>query len=952
MTHLMKFTFPYQFALCVLIMLAHLPGYAQTKIMGSVKGTVVDSITKDPVDLVSISIKNAADAYVVQTTSTGTDGRFSAKNIPAGKYEAWFSFIGFKSAKVAFEITTMGQVIDLGTINFSPGLDLREVIVQGERAPVTVKRDTVEYNAGSFKTQENDNTEELLKKLPGVEVDKDGKIMSGGKIVSKVLVEGKEFFGSDPKAATRNLPADAISKVQVIDDKTDNSKNTGIDDGQRDKVINLTLKEDKKRGWFGNAAAAGGSSDRYLAQLNMNHFNKDKQLSFLTLSNNVNQSGFSWDDLTNFSGGDVSNTFGSSDGSIRINVNRNGSADVNGVFSGVGNGGLIKTNSGGINFSNNYGKKKQLKLNGSYVAILSSSDVSRISDIQDPLANELIYTSQTSFGQNRSNIHRLNLGVDYKPDSLTRIQIKPGFSFTHRTTLNDQNFNSINQASAPVNSGSQYFNQENNSPAFGGQFTVNRLLTNGRGSLNLTMNGNYNSSNQDYINRSVTRYSISGVDQVRSFDQQSDQETERSFVNGSVSLVRLLNREKKINLTLRNTHQYSNDIADQLTLEYNPVSGRYETLVPSLSNNFSNKNWRNTSSAGINTTGKSLTVNVNAAVAYLGLTGRVQGNNFADIERSEIAFVPNASLSYRQKNGRQIYLGLTSTVNMPDVTSLQPVFNNTNPLYIRNGNPDLKMSRVVSGNVNYNFFDTKNNTYVSMYSSFSQIWDGFSNSSLVDPDSRIQTVTPVNTDGNHNFVLGLSTGKPTKIKGLRYRLNSNLSQTRSISFINTIQNQADRFSANLGGGVGFARDRFTADIELSSTFNTVNNSVQSLSNQEYFNFNNYLNISGEPVKKIRVFANVNQVFYRGTTSNSLNNSFFLLNTGIEKFFMKSRQLTLSLNLFDLLNQNSNMQRSVTSTGRIEDFRTNNLNRYAYLKLNYKLQRVGGNQTSGGIIMMR
>lgn len=933
-----------------IVLFLSFPAYSQTRISGSVKGTVSDSTSMQPLEFVSVAVKNLADSFVVQTTATDKTGKFLIKDLPAGNYELWLSFIGYQTRKIPFSITGQRKDADLGNIVYAEGLNIGEVVVLEEPAPVIVKRDTVEYNASSFKTQPNDNAEELLKKLPGVEVNRDGKITAQGKAVDKVLVDGKEFFGNDPKAATKNLPADAIKKVQLIDDKTDNAKNTGIDDGQRDKVINLTIKEDRKKGWFGNAALAGGSAERYLGQVNMNHFNKDKQLSFLFMSNNVNQSGFSWDDLLNFSNRDFNGVFGSADGSLTINSSRNGGADINGVFSGVGRGGLINTHSGGINFSNNYGKNKQLRLNGSYVAVLSSSTVSRISDIREPLASELIYTSQSAYNENESDSHRLNLGIDYKPDTLTRLNFRPNFSLSLKNTLNDQHFSSVNQVSAPLNWGDQHFKQESSSPSFGGQFTANRLLKAGKGSFNFTVTGNYNGSEINYLNRSLTSYSAAGTEEQIAFDQQSGQETNRSYINGSLSHVRLLNREKKISLAIKDTYQYSDDIADKITFEYNPLSGLYETLVPGLSNNFKNQTWRNTGSIGINTTGKSITYSINAAAAYLGLSGKVPGNTLADIRRSSVAFVPDASFSYRRGNGGSLYLGLNSTVSMPDVSSLQPVFNNTNPLYIRNGNPDLEMARSLNANLNYSYFDFKNNKYINVYSSFSQTWNGFSTESMVDPNSRIQTVTPVNTDGNYSFNLGFTTGKPTKIKGLRYSINSRLNRNRNINYINSEENKVNRYSANLGGSINYTRDRFAVNLDLSANYNKVNNSIQSLSNQEYFNFNNFFSISGEPVKTFRIFADLNQIVYTGTGAGDQNTNFILMNAGVEKFFMKNRQLTLSLAAFDLLNQNSNIQRSITATGRIEYFRTNDLNRYAYIKLNYKLQRVGGNAPAGGLII--
>src|SRR5690606_31361210 len=227
---------------------------------------------------------------------------------------------------------------------------------------------------------------------------------------------------------------------------------------------------------------------------------------------------------------------------------------------------------------------------------------------------------------------------------------------------------------------------ENSSPTFGGQLTANRLLKAGRGSYNFTVTGNYNSSDINYLNRSLTNYSTAGHEEQIAFDQESDQENNRSYVNGSLSHVRLLNKEKKVSLTLKDTYQYVEDMADKVTLEYNPLSGSYELLVPDLSNNFRNHTWRNTGSVGINAVGKTIVYNVNAAIAYLGLSGKTIQNPMTDIRRSTVAFVPDASLSYRQANGKSLYFGMSSSVTMPDVSSLQPVLNNTNPLYIRNGN--------------------------------------------------------------------------------------------------------------------------------------------------------------------------------------------------------------------------------------------------------------------------
>ncbi|MEO6980843.1 MAG: carboxypeptidase-like regulatory domain-containing protein, partial [Mucilaginibacter sp.] len=456
------------FALFILV-LTSFTAFAQPA-KKQIRGKLIDETSK-PVDYATVAVVNASDSTLEKSTVSDKDGTFTINDLKNGSYRLIVSQLGLKNYAQAFDISNAKPTVDFGTLQMKKDVRvLNEVAVKGEKNPVTIKKDTVEFNAGSFKTQANDNLEALVKKLPGMDVDKDGKITTGGKEVKKVMVDGREFFGNDPKAATKNLPADAIDKVQVIDDKTDKAKNTGIDDGQRDKVMNVTLKADKKKGWFGNATAAGGTHDRYLGQFNMNHFDDKKQLSFLFLSNNVNESGFSFDDLNNFTGGNVFDAFSSGNGSNSISVNSSGRVNVNGAFSGV-NDGLITNHSGGINYSDIYGKKEQLKFNANFITTISSNSLIKLSDIQDNPNN--LFTRQNTNGNNTSNSYRLNFSFDYKLDSLTNIKFKPSISTTFNKNNSSLFSNTLNGALDSINNISQLLNGKKTSPAYGGQFSIN-----------------------------------------------------------------------------------------------------------------------------------------------------------------------------------------------------------------------------------------------------------------------------------------------------------------------------------------------------------------------------------------------------------------------------------------------------------------------------------------------
>lgn len=263
---------------------------------GSINGKIIDGKTNQPIEYVGIVLSGKSDSTKKVGVVTNKAGEFSFNVVAIGNYKIRISAMGYHS--ITKNINVNGKAINLGTLKIEEdAIALKDVAVSGRYATAMVKKDTVEFNADAYKTRPNAAVEDLLKKLPGVTVDKDGSILVQGQKVTRLTVDGKDFFGTDPKTATKNLPADAIAKVQLIDSKTQEAKATGIDDGQREKVLNLTIKEDKKKGWFGNANLAGGTTDKYGSYLSANHFNKNLQFAVLGMSNNTNDASFGYDDL-------------------------------------------------------------------------------------------------------------------------------------------------------------------------------------------------------------------------------------------------------------------------------------------------------------------------------------------------------------------------------------------------------------------------------------------------------------------------------------------------------------------------------------------------------------------------------------------------------------------------------------------------------------------------------
>ncbi len=389
---------------------------------GTVKGIAIHALSKQPISAATVSLLEKKDSSLISFSMTDDAGRFEFKNVRNGEYRLLITHINFHNAGNFFSVNAENRNIDLGSIGMTDKSKmLAEVVVESESPPLTIINDTIQYNAGSFKTAPNANVEQLLKKLPGVKVDKDGTIKAQGEKVNKVLVDGKEFFGSDPKIATKNLPADAVDKVQVYDRQSDQAQLTGFDDGNYEKTINLKLKKDRKKGMFGKVSAGAGNKDRYEGKFNMNSFKGARQFSAIGMGNNTNAEGFSFMDILNFTG-----ELG--------RMQRNGGGDININFSGddaaafgMGdrNSGMRTAWAGGVNYNNIIGNKMDLQSSYFYNRFNPNTE-SRL-ERQYFLPDSSYFYDQNSFADNLNNNHRLNLNVLYQIDSMNSIRYHPFF---------------------------------------------------------------------------------------------------------------------------------------------------------------------------------------------------------------------------------------------------------------------------------------------------------------------------------------------------------------------------------------------------------------------------------------------------------------------------------------------------------------------------------------------
>ncbi|MCS6795510.1 MAG: outer membrane beta-barrel protein, partial [Raineya sp.] len=545
--------------------------FAQTK-KGVVRGRIVDAVDKAFAPGATISVQKLPDSTVVGFTISDENGSFEYRNLAEGNYRLIVKLTGSAILKKEFQITPSQWEINLGNLELQPET-IQGIEVKGEVAPVEIKQDTVEFNARAFQTKPNATAEDLLKKLPGVEVSKDGTIKAQGETVRKVLVDGKPFFSDDPKIATRNIPKDMIDKVQIIDQLSEQSQLTGVDDGNREKVINITTKKDMKKGTFGRAMAGVGTNDRYEGNLSLNRFNDDQQISFIASANNINSQNFT---LNNAIQG-----AGNFRGNFQRIAQAFGAANLN------NNNGITTVWSAGLNFNDEWGKK--WKINGNYFYNNSELVVSQNAKRQNILTDSTFFTFQNNDNTTQTGNHRLNFRIDYEIDSLTLLRVIPNLSVTQvdynnlsiSRTLNSNQNTLLNDANTENIS-------KNNQLNFNNQLLFRRRFKKrGRSFV-----GNFNFTNTTQegtdFNTALNRfYNNNNLITQRLIRQKATQDNSSLLFRGGISYTEPLSRRHNLEMNYQISN--TNNLTDRRVFDFDEIGGDYLLPNAPLTNNFDNQ---------------------------------------------------------------------------------------------------------------------------------------------------------------------------------------------------------------------------------------------------------------------------------------------------------------------------------------------------------------------------
>lgn len=901
----------------------------------TVSGKVVDAETQLPLESATIFIEKVQDSSLVSYTISNRSGEFTIEG--SQKVDTLRLVSSYNGYSPLSKIIVMEQPrVDLGTLKMEVVNNmLGEVTVVSERAPVTVKSDTLEFNAGSFNTRQDANLEEVMKKLPGVEVDAQGNITVNGKPVSRILVNGKEFFGNDPKIATKNLPKEIIDKIQVVDTKTKSEEFTGKAGNPDDKTINVTIKEDKNKGYFARATAGGGTDDRYELSGIGNYFKDDMRLSVLASSNNINSSGFSFDEVFDMMGGRARS----------ISFNRNGSFSINGNNFG-GSGGITKSETAGFNFTNDWDKKYELTAD--YFFGKNDTETYTVVERETFLPNSTFFTNSETSGNMVNESHRANLAFEVDLDTLTRISVRPS------VTVNN-GFSDRTRASERVEGTSQilsntFDNEELYSSDFRNRIDFIRKFGSRGAYLQLDFNNRNEKQESDNFFYSE-RFTVEGGGTIGTAiqDQFIDEENSSNEYEAGITQRSVL--AEKLFLDLSYDFTVLNLSNTRSVYQFDEDSGNYDILEEELSNDFEVTSYEHIPNAGINYEGKKFRGGFNLGL----LNTSLQNENFlaeSSFKKNYNELFMEANVRYEIARGKSLYLRYRTDNDIPRITQLQPVPNLTNPLNIIVGNPELNPTYSQNLNFGYHNFDFATRSGMNIYASAT-----FYDNQVVPysiTEDLITTTTYRNLDGGLNSYAGVYFSKRYKKEKqeYNYRLGFNGNYNRQLGFSNGTQYKADRFGANPSLRLGYNYEEMVEinpryELSYVNTQYNINNNRK----EEYVNHTVALEATTYWPKNV-VFGNDISFNNYGNVAPGFDNTSLLWNMSLGYKFLKD-DATLKLKVYDLLNENVSTSRT-TGDDFVQDTRELILEQYFMLSFTYKLSKFGGkdpNRRGGGIMRM-
>ena len=928
----------------VLLLTATLSTYAQNKIV-TVSGRVIEAGTKEPVELAAVQLLSLPDSAQVAGMTTSTQGYFSLSKQKPGKYLLKVSFIGYVTKIIPVQLTANVPAKKMGNIELATdAVMLQEAVVVAEAPQVTVVEDTLMYNSSAYRTPEGAMLEELVKKLPGAEIDDDGNVKINGKDLKKIMVDGKEFFGGDVKTGLKNLPVDMVDKLKTYDKKSDLARVTGIDDGEEETVLDLTVKKGMNQGWFGNADLGVGTKDRYTGRMMLNRFVDKTQFSIIGSANNVNDQGFS-------GGG----------GGPRWRSNN----------------GLNATKMLGANFATQTNK---LELGGSVRYNFQDADISSINSSERFLQNGNSYSNSNNKNRNKGTNLNADFRMEWKPDTLTNIIFRPNFSYgrtnnasrSESGTFNEDPFNLIvnpndylnfdNLSDDPlkdirVNATNSASLSKGKSLSGNATLQVNRKLNN-RG-RNLTFRGvfGYGDNDNDQYTQSETRYyqllNHLGGDSILYRNQYITTPTRNYNYTAQVTYSEPIAKATFLQFSYQFQYKYSK--SDKTTfdlLDYpdwaigGALPSGYEShAVDSLSKNAEYRYYNHDASVGLRFIRPKYQLNVGMSFQPQNSTlSYKKGDYMIDTTRTVFNFAPNMDLRFRFSKVSQLRFTYRGRSNQPTMENLLPITDNSNPLNIRMGNPGLKPSFAHTMRLFYNTYNAEKQRGIMTHFSFTATQNSISNSTRYNEETGGLITRPENINGNWN-AFGMF-GFNTALKNKKYTINTftNVNYQNNVAFLynqdtkNNDRNTSTGLTLSERVTGSYRNDWFEFSLNGSINYTAERNKLRPENNQEPYTYSYGASTNITMPWKMTLATNIANQSRRGYRDSSMNRDELIWNAQLAQSLLKGAA-TVSFEVYDILRQQSNISRSLSADMRsVSEY--NGINSYCMVHFIYRLNIFG------------
>ncbi|EAY29251.1 TonB-dependent receptor [Microscilla marina] len=870
----------------------------------------------------TVVLVTSPDSLLAKFATTDAQGDFLLKKVKQGKYILQVSFTGFKPFKKALTIAQR-QNYEVGKVQLQEDKALLdEVVVKDERIPIVIKKDTIEYNAQAFKTTPHSNVEKLLKQLPGIEVDRNGKIKAQGKEVQKVLVDGKEFFGKDPKIATKNLPADAIDKVQVFDDQSEMSKFTGVDDGNREKTINLKLKKNRKQGYFGNVAAGYGTNDHYKGKFNLHRFNATSQLSLLGTTNNINERPFSIMDYINFMGG--LENLGNENGNLSLN----GSSGLGAMLQLNNNQALATTSAAGANLNVDLNKRTSLHANYFFNAIRSDINQRSFRETFSDSSSFLTNAQQDQVLKNWNN--RLNLRLDHKLSKSQRLRVSTDIMYNQGNNTNVSLSETTQEGVAQNNTSSQ---TRGNSQEIGVKVrALYRKRFNSRG-RSLTLSGQFGLQNlegNDQLNNVQTLLGLPSS----TIRQRQALHNERYNYDLQAAFIEPLGKGKYLELKYQRNNYNNASIKDFYDISQPPQYIEY--YLDSLSNRYNNDYTYDQGTLRWMYNRKNFNLTVGASTQYSSLNGVITTSE-TRINRHFLNVLPSLRFRWNINNNRDLNFNYRTVVQAPSMQQLQPVVDNSNPANIYQGNPNLAAEFVHRLGLAYYSFDMFSGTMLQANLAGRYTQNKITNKVSTDANLN-QLSTPVNVayDANTNGYLAFNT--PLRWMHAKVNLQVNGMFNQGLVFINDVQNTIQRQRHSIDIRLeNFKKRRMDIRIGAKFSQNVTTYSETAEFNRSFMQEDYYVQGDLDIGKTWNLEVSFTQSVYTDEAFQQGAQTVPVLRASIAKSMLKNR-LQMKFTAFDILNRNQGIDRT-SHLNYVEESQVQTIGRYFMVSVSYAINKM-------------